>query len=99
MSEKTLSLWRDVFLARRMFGAAIRAEGIDCSGLVQVAFRACGIPCPGDSDLQAGMPGVALGSRLTPLQRVIWFSGKVMWPWQPVRYDHDPCKCASHGGG
>ncbi len=26
--------------------------GIDCSGLVQSAFMACGIDCPGDSDLQ-----------------------------------------------
>lgn len=26
--------------------------GIDCSGLVQAALLACGIPCPGDSDLQ-----------------------------------------------
>ena len=26
--------------------------GIDCSGLVQAALTACGIPCPGDSDLQ-----------------------------------------------
>ena len=26
--------------------------GIDCSGLVQAGFRACGIACPGDSDLQ-----------------------------------------------
>jgi len=26
--------------------------GIDCSGLVQAAFLACGIPCPGDSDQQ-----------------------------------------------
>jgi cell wall-associated NlpC family hydrolase len=26
--------------------------GIDCSGLVQAAFLACGIACPGDSDLQ-----------------------------------------------
>ena len=26
--------------------------GIDCSGLVQAALSACGIPCPGDSDLQ-----------------------------------------------
>lgn len=27
-------------------------QGIDCSGLVQAAFLACGIPCPADSDLQ-----------------------------------------------
>lgn len=29
------------------------ALGIDCSGLVQAAYLACGIPCPADSDLQA----------------------------------------------
>lgn len=28
-------------------------SGIDCSGLVQIAFAACGIACAGDSDLQA----------------------------------------------
>lgn len=28
--------------------------GIDCSGLVQAAFVACGVGCPPDSDLQAG---------------------------------------------
>lgn len=27
-------------------------SGIDCSGLVQAALTACGITCPGDSDLQ-----------------------------------------------
>ena len=26
--------------------------GVDCSGLVQVALTACGIPCPRDSDMQ-----------------------------------------------
>jgi hypothetical protein len=36
--------------------------GIDCSGLVQAALLACGIPCPGDSDLQEK----ALGRRLGP---------------------------------
>lgn len=34
--------------------------GIDCSGLVQAALLACGIPCPGDSDLQAAGLGRAL---------------------------------------
>ncbi|WP_282603341.1 NlpC/P60 family protein [Paracoccus sp. PARArs4] len=28
------------------------AWGIDCSGLAQAGLTACGIPCPGDSDLQ-----------------------------------------------
>ncbi len=29
--------------------------GIDCSGLVQAALLACGIPCPGDSDQQQNL--------------------------------------------
>ncbi len=31
------------------------AFGIDCSGLVQAAFLACGLDCPGDSDMQMNM--------------------------------------------
>jgi cell wall-associated NlpC family hydrolase len=29
--------------------------GLDCSGLIQMAYLACGLPCPGDSDLQQGL--------------------------------------------
>jgi cell wall-associated NlpC family hydrolase len=36
--------------------------GIDCSGLVQVALAACGVPCPRDSDMQEK----ALGRSLAP---------------------------------
>jgi cell wall-associated NlpC family hydrolase len=36
--------------------------GLDCSGLVQVALTACGVPCPRDSDMQEA----ALGSPLAP---------------------------------
>lgn len=36
-------------------------RGIDCSGLVQAAYLACGIPCPGDCDMQREMDGMALG--------------------------------------
>jgi cell wall-associated NlpC family hydrolase len=35
-------------------------NGIDCSGLVQAALTACGIPCPGDSDQQETQLGRAL---------------------------------------
>lgn len=41
--------------------------GIDCSGLVQAALLACGIPCPGDSDLQEQ----ALGRALRPGDSVV----------------------------
>ncbi|MDW4549677.1 NlpC/P60 family protein [Defluviimonas sp. D31] len=35
-------------------------SGIDCSGLVQAALLACGIACPGDSDLQEAALGAPL---------------------------------------
>ena len=34
--------------------------GLDCSGLVQLALAACGIPCPRDSDMQEQALGSAL---------------------------------------
>lgn len=53
-------------------------DGIDCSGLVQAALFACGIPCPGDSDLQEDSVGtpVDIGS---PLQRgdLLFWKGHV----------------------
>ena len=46
-----------IAVAERLIGAPYlwggnSADGIDCSGLVQAALLACGIPCPGDSDQQ-----------------------------------------------
>lgn len=38
-------------------------DGLDCSGLVQAALLACGIPCPGDSDLMESALGDPLASR------------------------------------
>ncbi|TMV85595.1 NlpC/P60 family protein [Thioclava sp. BHET1] len=37
-------------------------QGIDCSGLVQMACHACGFDCPGDSDMQAAGFGRLLGA-------------------------------------
>jgi cell wall-associated NlpC family hydrolase len=38
-----------------LWGGRTRA-GIDCSGLIQSAFQACGKPCPRDSDQQRAWP-------------------------------------------
>lgn len=51
--------------------------GVDCSGLVQLAFHACGRVCPGDSDMQ-----MSVGRGLAPddpLQRgdLIFWKGHV----------------------
>ena len=42
------------------------AFGIDCSGLVQAALAACGLPCPGDSDLQERALGRTLPAGTAP---------------------------------
>ncbi len=52
-------------------------RGIDCSGLVQSALLACGIDCPGDSDLQEAL-GAALPAE-APLRRgdLLFWAGHV----------------------
>ncbi len=47
--------------------------GIDCSGLVQAALLAAGIPCPGDSDLQEAVIGEALPASVSPRRGDLWF--------------------------
>lgn len=62
LSAKGVQAFEPVAVARRFLGAPYQWggnswAGIDCSGLVQVAFHACGQDCPADSDLQRAMPG------------------------------------------
>ncbi|MBK5933479.1 NlpC/P60 family protein [Rhodovulum imhoffii] len=54
------------------------AWGIDCSGLVQAAYLACGLPCPGDSDQQEETLGTALPPD-SPVQRgdILFWKGHV----------------------
>ena len=56
--------------------------GVDCSGLVQVALAACGIPCPRDSDMQEkslGEPIALSCSMFNRLQRgdLLFWEGHV----------------------
>ena len=49
------------------------ALGIDCSGLVQTAFLACQLACPGDSDQQAQMAEpLAPSAPLLPGDLIFW---------------------------
>jgi len=52
--------------------------GIDCSGLIQAALLACGIACPGDSDMQKDGLGKDI-SEGDPLQRgdILFWKGHV----------------------
>lgn len=55
-----------------LWGGNSRA-GLDCSGLVQAALLACGIACPGDSDLQAAAgQSVGIDQPLRPADLVFW---------------------------
>jgi cell wall-associated NlpC family hydrolase len=57
------------------------ALGLDCSGLVQIALSACGIPCPRDSDMQEGVLGtpVAAAADFSDLVRgdLVFWKGHV----------------------
>lgn len=65
----------ECFLGTPYVWAGNTGDGIDCSGLVQAALLACGIPCPGDSDLQEAAFADATG----PYQRgdLLFWKGHV----------------------
>jgi len=74
-----------VSVAERLLGTPYvwggnSALGIDCSGLVQIACLACGVPCPGDSDMQQAELGANLPDD-APLQRgdLLFWTGHVAW--------------------
>lgn len=56
------------------------ALGIDCSGLIQAGCLACGIACPGDSDMQQAALGQDIPEDV-PLRRgdLLFWKGHVAW--------------------
>ena len=96
-----------------LWGGNSRA-GMDCSGLVQISFHACGMDCPADSDLQQTV-GVPLPDH-APLRRndLIFWKGHVALALDHARLIHanghsmsvaiegiDACiaRIAAQGGG
>ena len=67
-----------VAVAERFLGAPYQwggreSLGLDCSGLVQQAFYACGLTCPRDTDMQAAQIGTAIdGPELRRGDLVFW---------------------------
>jgi cell wall-associated NlpC family hydrolase len=55
------------------------ALGLDCSGLVQIAFSACGTACPRDSDMQEAALGVPAAADFSDLRRgdLVFWKGHV----------------------
>lgn len=63
--------------------------GLDCSGLVQAACLACGLPCPGDSGDQARRAGHPIAAK-APLARndLIFWEGHVAIALDDTRLIH-----------
>ncbi|WP_299562470.1 NlpC/P60 family protein [uncultured Sulfitobacter sp.] len=65
-----------------LWGGNSRA-GIDCSGLVQAACIACGVACPGDSDMQQRTLGTAVPDGTAPARNdLLFWKGHVGIVWE-----------------
>jgi cell wall-associated NlpC family hydrolase len=67
------------FLGAPYFWGGKESLGLDCSGLVQMAMHAAGLPCPRDSDMQEDMLGSAVDAALEGRRRgdLVFWNGHV----------------------
>jgi len=80
-NERDFVAVAELFVGAPYLWGGKTAFGLDCSGLVQIALSACGLPCPRDSDMQERALGSALDHKAASfkLQRgdLIFWAGHV----------------------
>ena len=77
MREKDFVAVAERFLGTPYLWGGKTNHGLDCSGLVQVALNACGIPCPRDSDMQEQALGTAIDIAQARRGDLVFWKGHV----------------------
>jgi hypothetical protein len=75
--EKDFATVAERFLGVPYLWGGKTNHGLDCSGLVQVALNACGIPCPRDSDMQEHTLGTEIDIAQARRGDLVFWKGHV----------------------
>ena len=75
--EKDFATVAERFLGAPYLWGGKTNHGLDCSGLVQVALNACGIPCPRDSDMQEHTLGTEIDIAQARRGDLVFWKGHV----------------------
>ena len=75
--EKDFATVAERFLGTPYLWGGKTNHGLDCSGLVQVALNACGIPCPRDSDMQEQTLGTEIDIAQARRGDLVFWKGHV----------------------
>lgn len=80
----------ELFLETPYLWGGKTSVGLDCSGLIQLAFQRCGIETPRDSDMQEAELGRTVDAKAEALRRsdVVFWPGHVGIMVDPVRILH-----------